>query len=194
MTGPLILSADPSNVLGAATKQYVDGKVVAPATVAPVMDGAAAVGVAVKYAREDHVHPTDTSRAAASAIPVAATAAEYLQGNAVKFLTGNAVWTAATEVALTDGATVTPDFSLGVNFGLNMAAASRTLANPTNAKAGQAGAIRLINSAGTVTAWGTAWKFPGGTKPTCVVGQVDVLSYVVITSTIIYCTVTQDFK
>jgi hypothetical protein len=35
----------------------------APATVAPLMDGAAAVGVATKYAREDHVHPTDTSRA-----------------------------------------------------------------------------------------------------------------------------------
>lgn len=35
-----------------------------PATAAPIMDGVAAVGVATKYAREDHVHPTDTSRAA----------------------------------------------------------------------------------------------------------------------------------
>lgn len=34
-----------------------------PATVPPLMDGTAAVGVATKYAREDHVHPTDTSRA-----------------------------------------------------------------------------------------------------------------------------------
>lgn len=34
-----------------------------PATVAPVIDGVAAVGVSSKYAREDHVHPTDTSRA-----------------------------------------------------------------------------------------------------------------------------------
>ena len=33
-----------------------------PATVAPLMDGTAAVGTATKYAREDHVHPTDTSR------------------------------------------------------------------------------------------------------------------------------------
>lgn len=38
----------------------------AAATVAPVMDGTAAVGSSAKYAREDHVHPTDTSRASAS--------------------------------------------------------------------------------------------------------------------------------
>jgi hypothetical protein len=35
----------------------------APATVAPIIDGTATVGVATKYAREDHIHPTDTSRA-----------------------------------------------------------------------------------------------------------------------------------
>lgn len=35
-----------------------------PATATPLMDGTAAVGTATKYAREDHVHPTDTSRQA----------------------------------------------------------------------------------------------------------------------------------
>lgn len=34
-----------------------------PATVPPVMDGAAAIGAAPQYARADHVHPTDTSLA-----------------------------------------------------------------------------------------------------------------------------------
>ena len=34
-----------------------------PATASPLMDGTAAVGTSTKYAREDHVHPTDTSRA-----------------------------------------------------------------------------------------------------------------------------------
>ena len=32
-----------------------------PATAAPLMDGTAAVGSSAKYAREDHVHPTDTA-------------------------------------------------------------------------------------------------------------------------------------
>ena len=32
------------------------------ATEVPLMDGIASVGVSTKYAREDHIHPTDTSR------------------------------------------------------------------------------------------------------------------------------------
>lgn len=35
----------------------------APATANPNMDGTAAVGSSAKYAKEDHVHPTDTTRA-----------------------------------------------------------------------------------------------------------------------------------
>jgi hypothetical protein len=51
-----------------ATTAFVTGAVagvatVPPATVAPIMDSVAAVGIATKYAREDHVHPSDTSRA-----------------------------------------------------------------------------------------------------------------------------------
>lgn len=33
-----------------------------PASATPLMDGTAVVGTSAKYAREDHVHPTDTSR------------------------------------------------------------------------------------------------------------------------------------
>ena len=36
---------------------------VQPATVAPLMDGTAAVGSSAKYAKEDHRHPSDTSKA-----------------------------------------------------------------------------------------------------------------------------------
>lgn len=38
------------------------GSTVPPATQTPLMDGIGAVGVATKYAREDHVHPSDTSK------------------------------------------------------------------------------------------------------------------------------------
>ena len=44
------------------------GPQVDPATAAPLMDGTAAVGTSVKYAREDHRHPTDTGRAPANAV------------------------------------------------------------------------------------------------------------------------------
>jgi hypothetical protein len=42
-----------------------------PGTATPVIDGAAAVGVSKKYAREDHVHPTDTTRLAATSYTAA---------------------------------------------------------------------------------------------------------------------------
>ena len=56
----------------AATKGYVDTAIGAisapvPATANPLMDGTAAVGTSTKYAREDHVHPSDTSRVNVSA-------------------------------------------------------------------------------------------------------------------------------
>jgi hypothetical protein len=51
---------------------------VSPATVAPLMDGVAAVGLSLLYARQDHVHPTDTSRAAVSALPAPATVAPVM--------------------------------------------------------------------------------------------------------------------
>ncbi len=38
----------------------------APASAVPLMDGTVTVGTSAKYAREDHKHPTDTSRASAA--------------------------------------------------------------------------------------------------------------------------------
>lgn len=52
-----------TNTTQIATTAYVVGQ--ASAT-APVMDGTATVGTSLKYARADHVHPTDTSRAPAA--------------------------------------------------------------------------------------------------------------------------------
>lgn len=50
-----------------------------PATTTPVMDGTAATGSSENYARADHVHPTDTSRAPTSH---ASTGTTYGKGNA----------------------------------------------------------------------------------------------------------------
>lgn len=44
----------------------VQGSIPSAGSTAPKMDGTAAVGTSTAYARADHVHPTDTSRAAAS--------------------------------------------------------------------------------------------------------------------------------
>lgn len=51
---------------GTSTDLYApSGSTIDPATATPLADGTAAVGSSAKYAREDHVHPTDTTRQAA---------------------------------------------------------------------------------------------------------------------------------
>jgi hypothetical protein len=119
------------------------------------------------------------SKIASAAI---ATAAEYRTGTATKVLENDLVWSAATTVALTDGATVTPDLSAGINFTLTLGG-NRTLANPTNQKVGQSGFIRIAQDAtGSRTlAYGGNWKFASGTAPvlTTTASKVDVLFYTV---------------
>jgi len=52
-----------TNTTQIATTAFVIAQVPVASSTTPIMDGAAATGVLATYARGDHVHPTDTSRA-----------------------------------------------------------------------------------------------------------------------------------
>ena len=82
----------------------------------------------------------------------------YVQGNA-----------ASNIVTLTDGATITPDFTLGNNFQVTIAA-SRTIANPTGVTTGQSGVIFIQEdgTGGYAVGWGTSWDFASSTAPTLI--------------------------
>ena len=54
----------------------------AASSTAPAMDGAAAVGTGTTFARADHVHPTDTSRAAVTALPAPSSSTPLMNGTA----------------------------------------------------------------------------------------------------------------
>ena len=109
-------------------------------------------------------------------------------------------WTAAqrgTQVALTDGATITPDFAAANNFTVTLGG-NRTLANPTNIVAGQSGVIQ-INQDGTggrTLAFGSYWKFVGGTAPTLTTtaSAMDELVYYVESATKISALLRADVK
>ena len=68
ITDETIESTDYFNILSQQIAAILDviATMPTPATATPLMDGTAAVGTSIKYAREDHVHPTDTSRAPTS--------------------------------------------------------------------------------------------------------------------------------
>ena len=101
----------------------------------------------------------------------------YAQTGATNTFTGAQIGSVTT---LTDGATITPDFSAN-NFFTVTLGGNRTLANPTNIVAGQSGIIVITqDSTGSRTlAYGSYWKFAGGTAPTLTTtaNAVDVLAY-----------------
>lgn len=99
--------------------------------------------------------------------------------------------------ALTDGATITPDFALANNYSVTLGG-NRTLANPTNITAGQSGVIVITQdgTGGRTLAFGSNWKFPSGTAPTLTTtaSAVDVLAYYVESATRITARLVGDVK
>jgi hypothetical protein len=99
--------------------------------------------------------------------------------------------------ALTDGATITPDFAIANNFSVTLGG-NRTLANPSNQTAGQTGTI-VITQDGTgsrTLAYGSNYKFAGGTAPTLTTtaNAVDVLVLYVESASRITCRLINDVK
>ena len=99
--------------------------------------------------------------------------------------------------ALTDGATITPDFAASNNFSVTLGG-NRTLANPTNLTAGQSGSI-FITQDGTgsrTLAYGTYWDFIGGTAPTLstTAGAIDRRDYLVRTTGSIHTVFTANYS
>lgn len=83
-------------------------------------------------------------------------------------------------VALTDGATITPDFSLANNYEVTLGG-NRTLAEPTNSVEGQMGIIHLIQDGTGSRTLAYAWPFvwEGGTVGvlSTAAGSHDELAY-----------------
>lgn len=98
---------------------------------------------------------------------------------------------------LTDGATITPDLNDSNNFVVTLGG-NRTMANPSNATAGQSGSIKIAqDGTGSRTlAFGANWKFVGGTAPTLTTtaSAIDRLDYYVASSTEIHAVVSLDVK
>ena len=198
--GPSVVSTDANNAALLGSDNHI---LVTAAIAVPLMDGTATGGSSNTLSRADHVHPTDTTpvtniangavtfaKMASSAL---ATAADFLANTVSKILTADQVWAAAVPVTLTDvSGTATPNFSTGIDFVWTLNAAGKTLANPSNIKAGQKGIFYLVQDGTggrTITTWGSQYKFSGGTKPalSTAASAVDIVSYAAKSTTEIEC-------
>lgn len=100
------------------------------------------------------------------------------------------------EATLTDAANISWDLD-GAQAAKVTLAGNRTLDNPTNMKAGGSYQLRVIQDAtgGRTLAYGTAYKWPGGSAPVLSTGanDVDIISCI-SDGTNMYCTIAQDFS
>ena len=116
------------------------------------------------------------------------------QARAKLYVDGNS---ASSVVTLTDGATITPDFSQGNNFSVVLGG-NRTLANPTGITTGQTGVIYVIqDGTGSRTLGiGSHFHFSGGTAPTftTTANAVDAIAFSVRSSTSIFSNAILDIK
>lgn len=98
-------------------------------------------------------------------------------------------WSAWLEVGapayqtLTDAATINWDTEQGKTAQVTIAATGRTMAAPTNLKAGDTYTLIVIQDgtgSRTITTWNTVFKFAGGVKPTLstAAGAKDIMSFV----------------
>jgi hypothetical protein len=134
---------------------------------------------------------------AVSAGAAEATSSQIWAGSSTStYVSPAKIYAAAAPQALTSGTTVTPDGNNGFNFSLTLAH-NATLANPSNFKVGQSGIIEITqDGTGSRTmAYGSNWKFPGG-SPTLstTAGAIDCISYVVTASGRILCNLAKAFS
>lgn len=118
-----------------------------------------------------------------------ATAAE-IRNDTNKHIAVGAAWDSVEPVTLTYASSYTPDMSTFINATMTLTG-NLTLNAPTNAKAGQAGFIQLIqDGTGSRTAtFNSAYKFNSGIKTlTTTAGASDYVFYQVISSSLIVCT------
>lgn len=125
-----------------------------------------------------------------------ATSAQYIAGSPNVVVPASVAYTA--ETTTTFGATTSFDFSTFINTAVTLTGNITTM-NVSNAKPGQAGQIRFIQSgAGSFTAaWNPIFKFPGGIQPSLTTGSgtaVDVLFYSCISASVCYASLNKDMR
>lgn len=119
--------------------------------------------------------------AAALVNGLTATTSEIRSGASGKIVDASGLFAASEFVNLAYSPTISVDLNAGLNFSATLTG-SPTIANPTNAKAGQSGVIEIIQDATgfRVPTFGSAFVFQGGTPAfSTAANAVDLVPYVV---------------
>lgn len=124
-----------------------------------------------------------------------ATPAELNEGTqtAPRIYAPKTFYDAAAFVELTSAASITPDLDAGNNFNLALEH-NATLNNPTGAKSGQTGTIVVTHDGSSTLSYGANWKFSGGAPDLSTEATTDIITYLVVSPTMILAVLGEDFS
>jgi hypothetical protein len=162
-----------------ATTAFVTGQA---ANVAPLIDGVATVGTSLRYARQDHIHPTDTTRAPLASptftgtvtIPAGASITGYATSGANSNITSLTGLT--TPLSISQGGTgATNATDARTNLGIT-GGGSVTSVAVSGGTTGLTTSGSPITTSGTITLAGTLGVANGGTGLTTIPtnGQIPI--------------------
>lgn len=119
-----------------------------------------------------------------------ASESDIRSGQSAHYLSIRRAYAAGAFVPLTDAASIAWDMAAGINFAVTIAAAGRTLANPTNAVEGKSGILAVKQDATggrSITTWGNNFVWVGDQPvwPTAPNSEA-LISYIVRSSGKIY--------
>lgn len=117
--------------------------------------------------------------------------------NDERFITAKGLFDASAPVSVAYAASIALDFATGINFDLGALTGALTLENPTNAKIGQSGRIRIPQDAAgsRLITYGAWFKAPGGPQALSTApAAVDALYYFVRDATTVEYTLARAFS
>ena len=137
-----------------------------------------------------------TATTTATGVCELATAAEFRSlTSGAKALTPEYVWNAADEVTLSDSTTIAVNMASFINATVTLGG-NRVLGNPTNAKTGQTGCIRIVQDAtgGRTLIFSSYYEFAEKTAPelSTAASAEDLLFYHVIATNRVFITLVSD--
>lgn len=150
------------------------------------------VGIVVTY--------TDGSNLFSFTIDEASDSDMFTGTSAAKVVTPNKLFDAAAPVSVSYGATVTLDLNTGINFDIGTLTGNITLANFTNAKAGQSGLIHFVQdgTGSRIITYGSNFRAAAGLAVNGLlstgINMVDEMSYFVRTDGKIVISILKDVK
>ena len=154
-SGDAYMVGDHLYIWSVSTSAWVDAGTLSspsPSVTVPLMDGTAAIGSLTTYAKADHRHPTDTSRASAAEMDALIRTSQTLIDQGFRYRESPAIQDGIAKIESIKGNTIIEDDTLVSFNGTGLKTIGKNLLYKTNSESGG------IDASGNIVEGGNLWR------------------------------------